>query len=181
MDSLKYIVVAGVKYTLQSVYDGDGNEISKAYVNLTGDQIISGIKTFTSEIKTNQIANENDNAMLRYKPTENKIVVGGSTIETTLMGKGERPTYSNDGSDFEGKELALLSDVSGGGLPTNPTDDGSYVLGNNVSSGESTHSWSSTESVDFVSLPAVDTSTDGTYTLKAIVSSGEVTFSWVKE
>lgn len=181
MDSLKYIVVAGVKYTLQSVYDGEGNEISKAYVNLTGDQTISGTKTFTSEIKTNQIANENDNAMLRYKETEDKVVVGGSTKPTTIMGSEDRPKYSSDGSDFEGKPLALLSDIGSGGLPTNPTDDGSYVLGNDVSSGESSHSWSATESIDFVSLPAVDTSTDGSYTLKAIVSSGEVTFSWVKE
>ena len=80
-------------------------------VSLSGNETVNGIKTFTSEIKANQIANENDNVMLCYKSTENKVVLGGSTIETTLMGKGERPTYSNDGSNFEGKPLALYSDI----------------------------------------------------------------------
>ena len=132
-------------------------------------------------VKTNEVDNTNGNAMVRFKETENKVVLGDSTIPTTIMGSGDRPTYSKDGSDFSGEELALLSDVGGGGLPTDPTTDGSYVLGNDVSSGEGSHSWSATEKVDFVSLPAVDTTTDGTYVLKAVVSSGELTFSWVKE
>ena len=80
-------------------------------VSLSGNETVNGIKTFTSEIKANQIANENDNAMLRYKSTENKVVLGGSTIPTIIMGSGDRPTYSKNGSDFDGEPLALLSDV----------------------------------------------------------------------
>ena len=102
------------KYAVQL----DTNNMMFVYVScvsLTTDQTISGIKTFTSEIKTNQIANENDNAMVRYKTTENRVVLGGSTIPTTIMGSTERPYYSADGSDFTGVPLALLSDCSGGG------------------------------------------------------------------
>ena len=103
----KYLDLDGVK----TVWD----KSKQKYVNVEDTQSITGVKTFTNEIKTNQIANVNDNAMVRYKETENKVVIGGSTIPTTIMGSGDRPTYSKDGSDFDGKPLALLSDVSGGG------------------------------------------------------------------
>ena len=59
----------------------------------------------------NDINNANGNAMVRYKSTENKVVLGGSTIPTTIMGSGDRPTYSKNGSDFSGNPLALKSDV----------------------------------------------------------------------
>lgn len=62
-------------------------------------------------IKTNKVDNTNGNAIVRFKEVENKVVLGGSTIPTTIMGSGDRPTYSKDGSDFEGKEIALLDDV----------------------------------------------------------------------
>lgn len=98
-----------------NVISATGGSTPTDYVDLSSEQTISGVKTFSNEVKTNQIANANDNAMLRYKETENKVVVGGSTIPTTIMGSGDRPTYSKDGSDFNGSPLALLSDVSGGG------------------------------------------------------------------
>ena len=81
------------------------------FVDVASEQTITGQKTFTEHIKNDELDNTNGNAMVRYKSTENKVVLGGSTIETTLMGKGERPTYSNDGSNFEGKPLALYSDI----------------------------------------------------------------------
>lgn len=97
-----------------NVISATGGSTPIDYVDLSSEQTISGIKTFTNEVKTNQIANVNDNAMLRYKESENKVVVGGSTIPTTIMGSGDRPTYSKDGSDFNGSPLALLSDVRSG-------------------------------------------------------------------
>ena len=94
-----------------NVISATGGSTPTDYVDLSSEQTISGVKTFSNEVKTNQIANANDNAMLRYKETENKVVVGGSTIPTTIMGSGDRPTYSKDGSDFNGSPLALLNDV----------------------------------------------------------------------
>lgn len=91
------------------------NELYNSLVTTSDEQTITGQKTFTAHIKNDEIDNTNGNAMLRYKSTENKVVVGGSTIPTTIMGSGDRPTYSKDGSDFNGSPLALLSDVSGGG------------------------------------------------------------------
>lgn len=199
------------------------------YVTINTAQTISGDKTFTGLVKTNEIDNTNGNALVRYKSTEAVNVYGGANYNCLLMGKGDRPYYSKDGSDFTGEalllakdiesliryrsdpvdvlvgnsnyklfltgaavrpryipyvgnasDLALMSDVESV-LPDNPTDDGSYVLGNTVASGSATKEWNSTEDVDFVSLPAVDTSTDGAYVLKATVASGAVTYSWVKE
>ena len=89
----------------------DVNSISNSYVSTNAPQQITGTKTFTSPVKTDEIDNTNGNAMLRYKSTENKVVLGGSTIPTTIMGSGDRPTYSKNGSDFSGNELALKSDV----------------------------------------------------------------------
>ena len=95
--------------------DSAGNVIKDTYVKTSGDETISGTKTFSSPIKTDEVDNSNGNAIARYKSTENKVVLGGSTIPTTIMGSGDRPNYSKDGSDFTGEPLALLSDVSGGG------------------------------------------------------------------
>ena len=95
---------------LQEQITNAQNAIDKR-VSLSGDETITGTKTFTSPVKTDEIDNTNGNAILRYKSTENKVVLGGSTIPTTIMGSGDRPTYSKNGSDFSGNELALKSDV----------------------------------------------------------------------
>ena len=60
--------------------------------------------------------------MVRYKTTENRVVLGGSTIPTTIMGSTERPYYSIDGSDFTGVPLALLSDIKTYTIATQTTD-----------------------------------------------------------
>ncbi len=88
------------------------NDLENDTVDLTTDQEVNGVKTFKSPIKTNEIDNESGNALLRYKETEAKNVVGGVNYDLTLMGKSDRPKYSKDGSDFEGEELALNKDVS---------------------------------------------------------------------
>ena len=77
----------------------------------SGNNIFNGVTTFTEHIKNDELDNTNGNAMVRYKSTENKVVLGGSTIPTTIMGSSDRPNYSADGSDFTGKPLALKSDV----------------------------------------------------------------------
>ena len=98
---------------LNNIEDGiEENKTSlNSKVDIASTQTITGQKTFTAHIKNDEIDNTNGNAMVRYKSTENKVVLGGSTIPTTIMGSGDRPTYSKNGSDFTGNELALLSDV----------------------------------------------------------------------
>ena len=180
MGSIQFKTVNGISII------GEGNipivPLSN-YVMTSGDQTIAGVKTFSDPIHSNQLANEDGGALVRYKDTENASVFGGVNSKIVLMGSTHRPYYSKDGSDFNGVELALKSDITSGGssLPDDPTTDGDYALVNNVSSGESTHSWGGVEDVDMVELPAVPTSEDGTYVLKAVVSSGAVTYSWVKE
>ncbi len=97
--------------------DGDVYTIKFAdastLVDLTTAQSISGAKTFTNKIKTNTINNESDNAMART--TDSKVVLGNATNPTTIMGSGDRPTYSKSGSDLTGVPLALLSDCGSGG------------------------------------------------------------------
>ena len=104
-------LVAGTNITIDgdiiSVTGGSASNL----VDLTSVQSISGIKTFTNEVKTNQIANVNDNAMVRFKEIEGKNVFGGITYDCVLMGKSSRPFYSKNGSDFTGNELALISDI----------------------------------------------------------------------
>ena len=80
-------------------------------VTIDSAQTITGSKTFKSPIKSNEIDNEKGNALLRFKETEEKNIVGGSNYPLTLMGSEDRPSYSKDGSDFEGNPLALKSDV----------------------------------------------------------------------
>lgn len=80
-------------------------------VHLSDEQTITGAKTFTSPIKTSEIDNTSGNAMLRDKSTEGAIVLGSSAKKAVIMGSGDRPTYSKDGSDFTGSELALKSDI----------------------------------------------------------------------
>ena len=75
------------------------------------DGLTTSTGKFDIQVRTDNINNTNGNAMVRYKSSENKVVLGDSTIPTTIMGSGDRPTYSNDGSDFEGKPLALYSDI----------------------------------------------------------------------
>lgn len=125
-------LTAGSNITIvDNVISATGSQPITDYVDLSSDQTISGVKTFTSEIKTNQIANANDNAMLRYKETENKVVIGGSTISTTIMGSSDRPTYSKNGSDFDGSPLALLSDLN------NKQDK--LTVGDNIIIGDETY------------------------------------------
>lgn len=102
---------SGILSALICVENGGGGGTSENAVTIDTAQTITGSKTFKSPIKTNEIDNENGNALLRFKETEEKNVVGGSNYNLTLMGKGERPNYSNEGSDFEGKPLALKKDV----------------------------------------------------------------------
>ena len=80
-------------------------------VHLSDAQTITGAKTFTSPIKTSEIDNTAGNAMLRDKDTEGAIVLGSVSKKAVIMGSGDRPTYSKDGSDFAGSELALFSDI----------------------------------------------------------------------
>lgn len=69
--------------------------------------------TFSMPIKTDEIDNSLGNAMVRYKSTESgtPIVIGSSTKPLLLMGSNERPSFTNSGSDFKGKSIALLEDV----------------------------------------------------------------------
>ena len=96
------------------VTDLKGSTLSFDYTTLDFEQVINvyfATNVNIEELKTDNINNTNGNAMVRYKSTENKVVLGGSTIPTTIMGSGDRPTYSKNGSDFTGNELALKSDV----------------------------------------------------------------------
>ena len=102
---------SGVLSALICIENGGGGGTSENAVTINTAQTITGSKTFKQPIRANEIDNENGNAMLRYKETEGKNVVGGSNYPLTLMGSGDRPTYSKDGSDFEGNPLALKSDV----------------------------------------------------------------------
>lgn len=102
---------SGILSALICVENGGGGGTSENAVTIDTSQTITGSKTFKSPIKSNEIDNENGNAMLRYKETEGKNVVGGSNYPLTLMGSGDRPHYSKDGSNFEGNPLALKSDV----------------------------------------------------------------------
>lgn len=88
-----------------------GNEIHNGYASFLGDENHAGTETHKGIIKTNEIDNLNGNAIVRYKDTEGKTVIGTSEKPTVLMGSTDRPYYSKDGSDFNGTELALKSDV----------------------------------------------------------------------
>ncbi len=91
--------------------DASGEALTEK-VNKADAQTITGAKTFSSPIKTEEIDNTSGNAMLRNKSTEDAIVLGSSAKKAVIMGSGDRPTYSKDGSDFTGSELALKSDVT---------------------------------------------------------------------
>lgn len=88
---------------------------SETFVDLTSEQTISGIKTFSNYIKTPQVANASGKGLVRYKDTEVKSVFGNDSSAAVLMGNTDRPYYSKSGSDFTGAALALLSDITGGG------------------------------------------------------------------
>ena len=77
-----------------------------------------------SYVQINEIDNTLGNALVRYKTSEKKVVLGGSTLPTTIMGSGDRPNYSKDGSNFTGAPLALKSDV----------DSASATLSSSISS-----------------------------------------------
>ena len=110
----------------RSEKDDDYNIIDETYlkkkdinnvVTIDTDQSISGKKTFTNVdgIAVNSINSTKGNALMRYKDTEGKNVFGGSNYPVVLMGSTDRPYYSKDGSDFNGEELALKSDLSNAG------------------------------------------------------------------
>ena len=88
-----------------------GNEIHQGYESHLGDESHSGTATYKGVIKTSEIDNTSGNAMLRNKDTEGAIVLGSSAKKAVIMGSGDRPTYSKNGSDFAGSELALKSDI----------------------------------------------------------------------
>lgn len=85
-----------------------GNNISDKNVSIEGAQTISGKKTFTSGIQTDEIDNTSGQPLVRYN---GRNVFGGINHGCTLMGNEDRPYYSKDGSNFTGNELALLSDI----------------------------------------------------------------------
>ena len=88
-----------------------GSDINVDAHLLISDGLSTSTGEFNIQVRTDNINNTNGNAMVRYKSTENKVVLGGSTIPTTIMGSGDRPNYSKNGSDFSGNPLALKSDV----------------------------------------------------------------------
>ncbi len=90
-------------------------KLNGKFVDLTSAQTVSGVKTFSNYIKTPQVANSNGNALVREKSTEGKSVFGNDSSAAVLMGNTDRPYYSKSGSDFNGVELALKSDITGGG------------------------------------------------------------------
>lgn len=87
---------------------GDNSALKVSYdydTNITTTKITHG------PLQVDEIDNSNGNAMLRYKSTENKVVVGTSEKPLTLMGSGDRPTYSKNGSDFSGEEITIKTDI----------------------------------------------------------------------
>lgn len=104
---------------VSSDVDSKVSDLDSKVVHKTGAETISGQKTFNDiltiksdkYIKTNEIDNASGNALVRFKSTEGKNVFGGVGYDNVLMGKSPRPYYSKDGSDFNGTELALKSDV----------------------------------------------------------------------
>lgn len=90
-----------------------GTEYHNGYGYHDGDQFYDGnefhygTETHKGIIKTNEIDNLNGNAIVRYKDTEGKTVIGTSEKPTVLMGSSDRPYYSKDGSDFNGTELEI--------------------------------------------------------------------------
>ena len=94
--------------TLQSNIDTLDGQV----VKLDTDQTIPSIKTFSNYIKTPQVASVEGKGLVRYKGTEGKSVYGNDSTGNVLMGNTDRPSYSKSGSDFNGNELALLSDLN---------------------------------------------------------------------
>ena len=91
-----------------------GNEIHNGYASFLGDESHAGAEmhkgeaTFTN-LKTDDVTATDGQGLLSYDGTN--IVLGSSAKKAVIMGSGDRPTYSKDGSDFTGSELALKSDV----------------------------------------------------------------------
>ena len=88
------------------------NTLDGQVVKLGTDQTIPSIKTFSNYIKTPQVASVEGKGLVRYKATEGKSVYGNDSTGNVLMGNTDRPSYSKSGSDFNGNELALLSDLN---------------------------------------------------------------------
>lgn len=118
MGSIQFKTVNGVSL----IGEGDitMGTLSK-YVMTSGDQTIAGVKTFSDPIHSNQLANEDGGALVRYKDTENASVFGGVNSKAVVMGSGDRPSYSKDGADFGGKDIALVEDVN------NKVIDGDHI------------------------------------------------------
>ena len=113
-------VVNGITYTMKcfiKISDSgditfiiDEDDLSK-YMTTDTNQNVGGIKTFDNYIKTPQVASVEGKGLVRYKSVEQKSVYGNDSTATVLMGNTERPYYSENGSDFNGTEIALKSDI----------------------------------------------------------------------
>ena len=169
-------------------------------VHLSDTQTITGAKTFTSPIKTSEIDNASGNAMLRDKSTEGAIVLGSSAKKAVIMGSGDRPTYSKDGSDFTGSELALKSDVNAVSdvyIPIqNPDSDGMlddvsalagknvYVIGGaantnkQITSARTMFGWNECRKMTIKSIPSLAKCTDCSY---MFVHSGWLDLTAIEE
>ncbi len=99
----------------EELIDYVGELSEKIAVNDDGATIKGKAKaeTLEGDLNTDQIHNTKGNAMVRYKSTETgtPIVFGSSAKPALIMGSGERPNYSSDGADFDGKPMALKSDL----------------------------------------------------------------------
>lgn len=84
------------------------SDIPTNYVTTNTAQTITGIKTFSDNIKTDTVYNTNNNPILQiYNST---IRVGNSNYGLKLLGDSTRPEYSMDsGTNYN--QLALLSDI----------------------------------------------------------------------
>lgn len=113
-------------WNAKSDFDGDYNSLinkptiptktsdltnDSGFVDTSSEQTISGIKTFSNYIKASQLDSIEGKGLVRYKSVEGKSVFGNDSTANVLMGNADRPYYSKDGSDFNGVEIALKSDV----------------------------------------------------------------------
>lgn len=76
------------------------------YVTKSGEETISGVKTFTSAPKMDTLENSRGNAMYHFNGS--KVYFGQTTFSITLRGNGVRPKYLQNGDE---SELALYNDL----------------------------------------------------------------------
>ena len=100
-----------VSVTAKQEFQLDAGDNSALIVSHDYDTNTTTTKITHGPLQVDEVDNSNSNAMLRYKSTENKVVVGTSENPLTLMGSGDRPTYSKDGSDFSGVNIPVETDI----------------------------------------------------------------------